>query len=126
EARSMLLLYDQLQKQGYRAYEPINIAYGIKDATVAKIEEGMMDAPGVTVSIEPVRYYPMGTTAAHILGYLGKISQPNEINKYIKENKYSPNDIIGKSGVEETFEDSLRGKKGIKKVEVDVLGNTTK
>ncbi len=122
----MLLMYDQLQKQGYRAYEPINIAYGIKDATVAKIEEGMMDAPGVIVSIEPVRYYPMGTTAAHILGYLGKISQTNEINKYIKENNYSPNDIIGKSGVEETFEDKLRGKNGIKKVEVDVLGNTTK
>lgn len=126
EARSMLLLYDQLQKQGYRAYEPINVAYGIKDTTVAKIEEGMMDVPGVTVSIEPVRYYPMGTTAAHVLGYLGKISQPNEINKYIKENNYSPNDIIGKSGVEETFEDKLRGRNGIKKVEVDVLGNTTK
>ncbi len=126
EVRSMLLMYDQLQKQGYRAYEPINIAYGIKDATVARIEEGMMDAPGVKVSIEPVRYYPMGSTAAHVLGYLGKISQPNEVNKYVKGKKYSPNDIIGKTGVEEKFEDKLKGKDGIKRLEVDVLGNTTK
>ncbi len=126
ETRSVLLMYDQLQKQGYRAYEPINVAYGIKDTTVAKIEEGMMEVPSVKVSIEPIRYYPMGTTAAHALGYLGKISQPNEISKYINEQKYSPNDLIGKTGVEETFEDKLRGKNGIKKVEVDVLGNTTK
>jgi len=124
EVRSMLLIYEQLSKQGYRAYQPINIAYGIKDKTVAKIEEGGMDLPGVSVSIEPVRYYPMGYTAAHILGYLGKISQANEIDKYVKEKKYSPNDIIGKTGVEEKFEDQLKGKGGTKKVEVDVFGNT--
>lgn len=124
EVRSMLLIYEQLSKQGYRAYQPINIAYGIKDKTVAKIEEGGMDLPGVSVSIEPVRYYPMGSTAAHILGYLGKISQTNEIDKYVKEKKYSPNDIIGKTGVEEKFEDQLKGEEGIKKVEVDVFGNT--
>ncbi|MCQ4923717.1 penicillin-binding transpeptidase domain-containing protein [Tissierella carlieri] len=126
ESRSILLLYELLNKQGHLAYQPINIAYGIKDSTVAKIEEGLMDFPGIQVSIEPVRYYPEGTTAAHMLGYLGKISQPNEIKKYVDEKKYSPNDIIGKTGVEESFEDTLRGQNGIKRVEVDVLGNTTK
>lgn len=125
EARPILLLYELLSKQGHMAYQPINIAYGIKDSTVARIEEGLVDFPGIQVSIEPVRYYPEGTTAAHILGYLGKISQPNEIKKYVEENKYSPNDIIGKTGVEESFEDKLRGQNGIKRVEVDVLGNTT-
>ncbi|MBU5311208.1 penicillin-binding protein [Tissierella carlieri] len=126
ESRSILLLYELLSKQGHLAYQPINIAYGIKDSTVAKIEEGLMDFPGIQVSIEPVRYYPEGTTAAHMLGYLGKISQPNEIKKYVDEKKYSPNDIIGKTGVEESFEDILKGQNGIKRVEVDVLGNTTK
>lgn len=126
EIRPMLLILDQLNKQGYMAYQPINIAYGIKDKTVAKIEEGKMELPGIKVSIEPVRFYPMGNTAAHILGYIGKISQSNEIKKYIDEEKYSPNDLIGKTGVEEKFEKELKGKDGIKKVEVDVLGNTTK
>lgn len=125
ESRSILLLYELLNKQGHMAYQPINIAYGIKDSTVAKIEEGLVNLPGIQVSIEPVRYYPEGTTAAHILGYLGKISQPNEIKKYVEEKKYSPNDIIGKTGIEESFEDTLRGENGIKRVEVDVLGNTT-
>lgn len=125
ESRSILSLHEQLDKQGYLAYQPINIAYGIKDTTVAKIEEGLMELPGIQVSVEPVRYYPEGNTAAHILGYLGKISQPNEIKKYVDENKYSPNDIIGKTGIEEKFESELRGKNGIKRVEVDVKGNTT-
>lgn len=125
ESRVIMTLYDQLDKQGHRAYQPINIAYGIKDSTVAKIEEGLSDMPGIQVSIEPVRYYPEGETAAHILGYLGKISQPNEIEKYVRESGYSPNDIIGKTGIEESFESYLRGKNGVRRVEVDVLGNRT-
>jgi penicillin-binding protein 2 len=125
ESRAIMSLYDQLDKQGHRAYQPINIAYGIKDSTVAKIEEGLMDMAGVQVSIEPVRYYPQGKVAAHLLGYLGKISQTSEIEKYVKEKKYSPNDIIGKTGIEEKFESELRGENGVKRVEVDVLGNTT-
>lgn len=126
EARAMLAIYDQLNKQGNLAYQPINIAYDIKESTVAKIEEGLMEYPGINISIEPVRYYPEGTTAAHILGYLGKISQPSEIAKYVEQNKYSPNAIIGKTGVEEYFEDVLKGESGVKNVEVDVVGNTTK
>ncbi len=125
EVRSMLIIYNQISKQGHLAYQPFNIAYGIKESTVARIEEGLVDMPGVHISIEPVRYYPEGTTAAHILGYLGKISQPNEIEKYINQNKYSPSAIIGKTGIEESYEDLLAGKSGVKRVEVDVVGNTT-
>lgn len=124
EARAILLITEQLSNQGYRAYQPINLAYDISDKTVAKIEENIMELPGVKVSIESIRYYPMGETAAHILGYLGKISQSSEIKKYIDELGYSPNDIIGKTGVEESFEEYLNGVDGSRQVEVDVLGNT--
>lgn len=125
ETFSIMFLYNQLDKQGHRAYQPINIAYGIKDTTVARIEEGMVDTAAFQVSVEPVRHYPEGETAAHILGYLGKISQPNEIKKYVDEKEYSPNDLIGKTGIEQNFESELRGTDGIKRIEVDVLGNTT-
>ena len=125
EVRGILNLYEKLNKQGHKAYQPINIAYGIKNETVAKIEEGLVEYPGIHISVEPVRYYPEGETAAHLLGYLGKISQPNEIKNYVEEKDYSPNDIIGKTGIEESFEDLLRGVNGVKKVEVDSLGNTT-
>ncbi len=125
EARGILVLYNLVQKQGYLAYQPIYLAYGLKETTVARIEEGLMDFIGIEVSIEGVRYYPEGTTAAHILGYLGKISQANEIKKYIDEKKYFRSAIIGKTGVEESFEDILSGTYGIKKIEVDSVGNTT-
>ena len=126
EIRGIVSLYDQISKQGYRAYEPIKIAYGISPQTFAKIEEGFMHIPAVDVSVEPIRYYPNGEHAAHIIGYLGKISQDSEIEKYVKERNYSKNDIIGKTGVEESFEEDLRGKNGKKTVQIDVLGNTTK
>lgn len=126
EIRSILTIYNQISKQGHLAYQPIHLAYGIKESTVARIEEGLVEMPGVNVSIEPVRYYPEGTTAAHILGYLGKISQANEIEKYINQNNYSPSTIIGKTGIEESYEDVLSGVSGVKRVEVDVIGNTTK
>lgn len=126
EILPILNVYSQIKKQGYLAYKPINIAYGIKDDTVAKIEEHLMEVPGIEISIEPVRYYPEGKTAAHILGYLGKISQANEIEKYVDEQGYSKNEIIGKTGIEESMQHHLRGTTGSKKVEVDPLGNTIK
>lgn len=125
EARKIMIIHNQLRKQGYLAYTPINIAYGIKDSTVAKIEESLVEIPGIGVSVEPVRYYPEGNSAAHILGYLGKISTAGEIQKYVEELKYSPNAIIGKTGIEESFEHVLNGVSGVKQVEVDSLGNTT-
>lgn len=125
EARALLGLINQLSIQGYLAYQPINIAYGIKDETVARIEEGLSGVPGINVSIEPVRVYPEGTTASHILGYIGKISQPFEIEKYIREEGYSTGTLIGKTGIEESYELQLSGVSGIRKVEVDVVGNTT-
>ncbi len=126
ETRAIFNIYDQLNKQGHLAYQPINIAYGIKDSTVARIEEGIMELPGINISIEPVRYYPEGSTAAHILGYLGNIGTAVEVKKYVEDSDYSPSAIIGKTGIEENFEDILRGKSGVKRVQVDVVGNTTK
>lgn len=124
ETRPIFVMYQQLAKQGYLAYQPIYIAYGIKESTVAKIEESIANTSGINISIEPVRYYPEGKTAAHILGYLGKISQPDEIEKYINDKKYSPSSLIGKTGIEQSFEENLKGKGGIKKVEVDSSGNS--
>lgn len=127
ETRGIIVMIEQLNKQGYKAYEPITIAYGIENKTIARIEENNMDLQGVQVSVVPVRNYPQGKLAAHTLGYMGKISQPGEIQRYlIERDDYSPNDIIGKTGVEQRYEEYLSGKDGTKRVEVDAFGNTTK
>lgn len=126
EARTVLMMLDEISKLGFRGYYPINIAYGINDKTVAKLEENKLELPGVKVSLEPVRYYPYGELASHTLGYIGKIAQEDEIKKYIKEKNYLPGTLIGKTGVEVKFEDYLKGTDGSRIVEADAHGNVVK
>lgn len=126
EAKDILNIYDLTYKLGERAYKPVNLAYGLKDKTVAKIEEQIGDNYGIKVSNEPIRYYPMGNSASHILGYMGKIATEAEIENYVDEKGYDKNEFIGKTGVEESFEEYLHGKSGEKTVAVDYIGNTTK
>lgn len=124
--RNMMMIRERYNKKSYLSYHPVDIAYGISEKSVAMIAERSHELKGINVEIEPLRYYPEKESAAHILGYLGKISQENEIKEYINENGYSPDDIIGKTGVEEKFEHYLRGEKGKRTVEVNNFGQTIK
>lgn len=126
EAYGILNVYHQLEKPGQLSYIPINFSYGLKNETVAKIEEQIAGFDGFSVSLEPVRYYPQGESVSHILGYMGKISQANEIEEYVNKNNYNPDVLIGKTGIEESFQKNLYGKNGYRRVEVDSLGNTSK
>ena len=85
-----------------------------------------LELPGISVSNEPVRTYPNGKLASHILGYLGKIPSTQE-KQYLEntEEKYSKDDIVGLYGVEKTQESKLHGTDGYKKVKVDAVGNIT-
>nr|WP_312578903.1 penicillin-binding transpeptidase domain-containing protein [Sedimentibacter sp.] len=124
--RNMLVLRERYNKTSYLSYHPVDIAYGISEKSVAMIAERSHELKGINVEVEPLRSYPEKESAAHMLGYLGKISQENEIKEYINDNGYSPDDIIGKTGVEEKFEHYLRGEKGKKTVEVNNVGETIK
>lgn len=122
EAHDIMIIREQLIKTGYLQFQPIRIAHDVSEQTVIQIEENILDLPGVNISVEPIRYYPEGDIAAHILGTLGKISQQDEIEKFIKEKGYNPSDIIGKTGIEHSYEESLKGKDGSQKVIVDSRG----
>ncbi|EGS30324.1 penicillin-binding protein dimerization domain protein [Peptoniphilus sp. oral taxon 375 str. F0436] len=124
DARGILNLYYELNKQGNLAYLPIIVAYKIQDQTVAQISENFSENPGIAVASKPIRSYPLGKTAAHVLGYLGKISSEEDIKKYTKKG-YERDAIIGKTGIEESFESYLHGKNGRQRVQVDAKGNTT-
>lgn len=126
DARKILIVRDLIKSQGYTRYKPITIAKNISETTIATIEEMALELPGVSVSNEPVRVYPNGKLASHILGYLGKIPSTQE-KEYLenKEKKYSKDDIVGLSGVEKTQESKLHGTDGYKKVKVDAVGNIT-
>ena len=114
DARSILVVKDRYSKQGYLSYHPIDICYDISEKTVAMVSERNHELSGINIEIEPIRYYPGKTQAAHLLGYLGKISQEAEIEEYIvkQKDKYSLDDIIGKTGIDEKFESYLAGQKG--------------
>ncbi len=122
DAFKILSLKHDFKVLGYRKYVPITIAKDIDEEVAVLISEMSMDLPGVSVDIDPKRYYPYGATASHVLGYMGKIAQQDEIDKYITTYGYDRNQIIGKVGIEGSYELDLTGKDGWKYIEVDALG----
>jgi penicillin-binding protein 2 len=119
--RSILIIRSALTAQGYLRWMPIKIASDISKETVIEIRERAHDLPGAEVITESVRYYPLGTQASHIIGYLGKISDENK-TKYVDELEYKPTDLIGLSGVEKSQESLLRGIDGMKQILVNKSG----
>jgi penicillin-binding protein 2 len=126
QALRILTIRYALKIRGYIAYEPIRIADSVAEETAILIQEMGMDFPGVNVEIEPIRYYPNESLAAHILGYLGKISTTTEISHYIEALGYGRNEIIGKVGIEGTYEEILNGEDGFRYIEVDAYGRYVK
>lgn len=120
DARKIIIVRDALKAQGYRSYVPVTVAQGISTETIVTLEEKSTDLTGVDVVAESVRYYPNGNTAAHVLGYLGKISESDK-DAYV-EKGYSVTDIVGKEGLERVFESSLKGTDGVKELEVNASG----
>lgn len=125
ECLGILVITNEIESQGSYAYAPLNLAYELSDVTVAKFEENIPKSTGIVISKEPIRYYPNGDSACHILGYIGKIATDYEIETYVKKKGYQYNELIGKSGVEESFEDTLHGVSGKEIVAIDSYGNRT-
>ncbi len=108
---------------GYSLFNSATISKNISEKSHALIEEDLYELYGVKIVSVPVRYYPNGQFASHILGYVGKISSTEYEEK--KDEGYTVNSIVGKSGVELSFEKYLKGNNGENKVETDLKGNTT-
>lgn len=105
----------------FRSYKPLTLAYDISDKIVVAIDEQNEKFPGVFIDVQSLREYPKGKYFSHILGYTGKLTKQEEYDKYSKYG-YVYNDIIGKSGIEDTFELDLSGENGTRKVEVNRYG----
>ena len=128
DARKILVVRDLIKSQGYSQYNPVTIAKDISQDTISQLEESAIELPGVSVAVEPVRYYPNTTLASHILGHMGKMPSGQE-DKYLNREEgktYSKGDTVGISGIEKSYEEQLRGVDGYKKVQVDALGRITR
>ena len=93
---------------GYSSTRSIKLATHISNESVAKLNEMSASFPGITTYSDTSIAYPYGELASHILGYTGAISE----DELEADSSYNRNDVIGKTGIERTFEKYLRGKNG--------------
>ena len=89
-------------------------------AVMAAVEETRAELPGIEVQVEPLRHYPHGTWAAHLLGYAGEVNDI-ELDSLVDQG-YRAGDLIGRTGVESSYEDILRGRDGAEYVVVNAMG----
>jgi penicillin-binding protein 2 len=119
-------------------FESLPIRTRLTDEEVARFTAQRYRFPGVEVRARLFREYPLGTTAAHVIGYIGRISQrdreriqkisdendsdPDHYDPRLDANNYKGTDYIGKIGVEQSYETELHGLTGFEEVEVTAGG----
>ncbi len=113
-------IMSRIEANKNRPFEPIMIKDDVSIRTVTAVEERKHNLPGVVINVRPVRSYPYRTLAAQVLGYVGEITKP-ELSA-LKDEGYKLKDMIGKEGVENTYDTYLRGIDGGQKLEIDVSG----
>lgn len=111
-------------KESRNYYEPILLKNNVSQEMVTKIEEQRRYMPEVMLSVQPIRNYPYKELAVHALGYVGEVSS-YEIAKGLFKN-VTQGSIVGKSGLEKSYDKILRGEDGSFMEEVDVAGNVVK
>jgi penicillin-binding protein 2 len=119
DAEAVLDRYDAARETG-NEYSPILVKENADRAAVTYVSERTDEFDGVAVNDDWVRSYPEGETAAHMLGYMGAITQEELKGELFKG--LSNDSVVGKSGVELYYEKALRGEAGWKDYNVDVLG----
>jgi len=87
---------------------------------LAAVEEARSELPGIEVLVEPIRRYPHGALAAHLLGYAGEINDRELAER--SQRGYQAGDLVGRSGVERSYEEFLRGRDGAEYVVVNAMG----
>jgi penicillin-binding protein 2 len=89
---------------------------------ISWVESHSLEFPELRIENQPQRFYPLGTHLAHVLGYVGEISPKQLESDEWKDKGLKPGDIIGKGGLEQYYDEFLRGKPGYRKVIVDSRG----
>ncbi len=114
------VIQTRVERAGANSMSLIRIERGLSPAQITALQEYGNSLEGVEVDIEAVRDYPNGDLGAHVLGYTGELND-EELQKRRAEG-YRLGDIVGKMGVEEAYETTLRGEWGGQQVEVDGAG----
>ena len=112
---------EKVRSKNVNAIEPKVIKRDVPPRIVAYFEEHKDDFIGAELVVKPIRDYPLVSMAAHVLGYLGELSDQEA--KQSEFSAYDLGDLVGKSGVEQQYESLLAGNKGTQFVEVNAAGD---
>lgn len=122
DTRKIISIIYEIKTKGYSTIKPIEVAKGISLQSVQEFEEKSEEFPGIAVLKVPLRNYTMENLASHVLGYIGRI---NEDEYKTRKDTYAPDDYIGKTGIENIFEEYLKGEDGTRQIDMDVDGSQT-
>lgn len=123
EKLKILNLRYEITRNGYSLFTYVTIANNVSYETMAYIEEIKNELGGITVLASPKRYYNYGDSLAHVLGYVSSIS--SDEYEVLKNDGYSQNSIIGKTGLESFLEYYLKGTNGKVRTEINSTGTAT-
>lgn len=107
------------------SYLPTVLATDLTQDIVTRIEERRNELPGISIDVQPIRYYPYNDMAAQIFGYVGQIDEA-DMKRLAGRDGVSTVTQIGRAGMEAYYDDLLRGKDGGRQVEVDAAGSPVK
>lgn len=104
------------------AFESILVKQDASPGDIAWVESHNLEYPELRVEQQPQRTYPANGSLAHVVGYVAEISPEQLKQQVYKDKGLKPGDIIGQSGLEQIYDDYLRGKEGYREVVVDSRG----
>ncbi|MEP6703483.1 MAG: penicillin-binding protein 2 [Acidobacteriota bacterium] len=111
---------DLIKKQN--EFETMVLKENANMQDITWVESHSLEFPELRIENQPQRFYPLGTQLAHVLGYVGEISPKQLESEEWKDKGLKAGDIIGKGGLEQYYDEYLRGKPGYRKVIVDSRG----
>ncbi len=120
-------IVQDVKRSRYRngPFRPVKVKDNLTLDQVYALKMLRWDNPGLNINETILRHYPLGQAASQVLGYVGEISkeQLERFNRHLKEEEFfEQGDIIGKSGLEEIWDQDIRGTDGVTFVEVDAHG----
>ncbi|MDP3909229.1 MAG: penicillin-binding protein 2 [Gemmatimonadales bacterium] len=111
---------DVLQRARRAPHQPALVLTDAPFAVVSALEERRVNLPGLLIQSEPKRYYPDSTIIAHLVGYVGEVTEGERATQRFASVRLGG--IIGKDGLEREYDDTLRGAEGVRFVEVSARG----
>lgn len=123
ELRRYMLVRDQVRLRVYQSNKAVPLARNLSKQTAFVFMQKANLLSGISVQLSPTRVYPYGNLAAHVLGYMSNISEYNK-DRYESMGYDISQDMIGVYGIEEAYEQELRGNKSVSTVKVDKQGRT--